>query len=96
MQQATLNYKDEIVRELKDLTASKAKEVLDFICFVKHKEALSKIDPTQAYFFTPKWQKLEKDAEEDIKAGRISRAYDANNIDDLFADIKKGKRKAAK
>lgn len=96
MQQATLNYKDEIVREIKGLTASKAKEVLDFICFVKHKEAFSKIDPTQAYFFTPKWQALEKTAEEDIQAGRISKAYKADEIDDLFADLKKTKLKAGK
>lgn len=96
MQTATLRYKDEIVREIKDLTASKAKEVLDFICFVKHKEALSKIDPTQAYFFTPKWQVLEQEAEEDIKTGRVSKAYKLDEIDNLFGDLKKGKRKVRK
>ena len=68
----------------------------DFICFVKHKEALSKIYPTQAYFYTPKWQKLERKAEEDIKTGRVSKAYEADEIESLFADIKKGKRKTVK
>ena len=91
-----VDYKSEIISEVKDLTASKAKEVLDFICFVKHKEALSKIDPTQAYFYTPKWQKLERKAEEDIKTGRVSKAYEADEIESLFADIKKGKRKTVK
>lgn len=92
--QHAADYKNEIIREITGLTVSKAKEVLDFICFVKHKEALSKIDPTQAYFYTPIWQRLEKEAEEDIKAGRISKAYEAREIKSLFADINKGKRKA--
>jgi len=69
---------------------------LDFVCFVKHKDALSKIDPTQAYFYTPTWQKLEKQAEDDIKAGRVSKAYEAEEIESLFTDIKKGKKKAHK
>ena len=94
--QHAVDYKSEIVSEIKGLTTSKAKEVLDFICFVKHKDALSKIDPTQAYFYTPKWQKLEKQAEEDIKAGRVSTAYEAKDVDSLFGDIKKGRRKAVK
>ncbi|OGW01831.1 MAG: hypothetical protein A2889_09670 [Nitrospinae bacterium RIFCSPLOWO2_01_FULL_39_10] len=94
MHNATLNYKDKITREIKDLTETKAKEVLDFICFVKHKEVLSKIDPTQAYFYTPKWQAMEKKAGEDIKKGRVSREYKAEEIDLLFADIKKGKRRS--
>jgi hypothetical protein len=94
MHNAALNCKAEITREIKDLTEIKAKEVLDFICFVKHKEVLSKIDPTQAYFYTPKWQAMEKKAEVDIKKGRISREYRAEEIDILFADIKKGKRRS--
>lgn len=92
--QHAADYKNEIIREITGLTVSKAKEVLDFICFVKHKEALSKIDPTQAYFYAPAWQRLEKEAEEDIKAGRISKAYETQEIKSLFADINKGKRKA--
>lgn len=91
-----VDYKSEIISEVKDLTPSKAKEVLDFICFVKHKEALSKIDPTQAYFYTPKWQKLEKQAEQDIKTGRVSKVYKADATESLFADIKRGKRKTVK
>jgi hypothetical protein len=94
MSQATL--KDDIVEEIKSLSASKAKEVLDFIFFVKHKETLARIDPTQAYFYTRKWRKLELDAEKDLKAGRISEPYTAYEVDRLFADLKKGKRKAGK
>ena len=58
--------KEEIVREIKKLPASQAKEVLNFIYFVKHKETLSRIDPTQAYFYTLKWKKSELAAEKDI------------------------------
>lgn len=88
--------KDEIVREIKNLPASQAKEVLDFICFVKHKETLSRIDPTQAYFYTPKWKKMELAAEKDIKEGRVSESYTGYETNRLFADIKKSKRKAGK
>jgi len=88
--------KDEIVREIKNLPASQAKEVLDFICFVKHKETLSRIDSTQAYFYTPKWKKMEVAAEQDIKEGRVSESYAEYETDRLFADLKKSKRKAGK
>ena len=94
MTQATL--KDEIVREIKRLPAAPAKEVLDFICFVKHKETLSRIDPTQAYFYTPKWKKMELSAEKDIQAGRVTESYAEYEADKLFADLKKGKRKTGK
>ncbi len=89
-------FKDEIVREIKNLPASQAKEVLDFICFVKHKETLSRIGPTQAYFYTPKWKKMELAAEKDIKEGRVSESYPGYETNRLFADIKKSKRKAGK
>jgi len=88
--------KDEIVREIKNLPVSQAKEVLDFICFVKHKETLSRIDPTQAYFYTSKWKKMELAAEKDIKEGRVSESYAEYETERLFADLKKGKRKAGK
>jgi len=94
MPQATL--KEEIVREIKNLSATKAKEVLDFICFVKHKKALSRIDTTQAYFYSPTWKKREQAAERDIAAGRVSESYTEYEADRLFADLKKNKRKAVK
>ncbi len=46
------------------------------------------IPKDQAYFFTPEWQEGEKEASEDIKAGRVSKA---KNIDDL-TEIMEGKR----
>ena len=93
---APITLKEEIVREIKNLPAAQAKEVLDFICFVKHKETLSRIDPTQAYFYTPRWKKTELAAEKDIRAGRISEAYAEYETDNMFAELKKGRRKAGK
>jgi len=36
--------------------------------FIKAKEA---IDPTQAYFWTKRWQEEEKEADKDKAAGRV-------------------------
>ncbi len=92
MPQIKINYKDEILKELSDISAEKAKQVLEFLCFIKHKEALDRIDPTQLYFFTPKWQRLEKEAEADLCAGRVSKTYSASEMDDFFSDLKKAKK----
>jgi len=32
---------------------------------------LNKIDPDRLYFYSSQWQKLEKEAENDINAGRV-------------------------
>lgn len=42
------------------------------------------VDRSQAYFWTSRWQKGEQEAEEDIRAGRVS-AFD--NVDDLIEDL---------
>ncbi len=52
---------------------------------------MSLIDPTQAYFYAPKWKKMELAAEEDIKEGRVSESYAEYETDRLFADLKKGR-----
>lgn len=44
------------------------------------------IDKNQAWFWSKKWQKEEREAEEDIKTGRIKTFNDA---DDLMKDLKK-------
>ncbi len=44
------------------------------------------IDKSQAYFWTRKWQEGEKEANEDIKAGRV-RVFDS--ADELFEDLGK-------
>ena len=44
------------------------------------------VDKSQAYFWTKKWQKGEKEAAEDIKAGRV-KTFDS--VDELIKDLDK-------
>jgi antitoxin MazE len=44
------------------------------------------VDKSQAYFWTKEWQEAEKEAEEDIKAGRVKTF---NSIDELIKDLDK-------
>ena len=44
------------------------------------------VDKSQAYFWTKKWQEGEKEADEDIKAGRVK---NFNSVDDLIKDLEK-------
>jgi hypothetical protein len=70
-------YKEELLREIEGLSVEKIKEVLDFTYFIKAKDA---IDPSQAYFWTRKWQKMEAEADEDKEAGRIMGDGTANGL----------------
>ena len=47
------------------------------------------IDPSQAWFWTKEWQAAERQADEDIKAGRYT-TYDS--ADDLIVDLHKAAR----
>jgi len=42
------------------------------------------VDKSQAYFWTKRWQKCEKEAAEDIKAGRVKTF---ETVDDLIKDL---------
>lgn len=43
------------------------------------------IDPTQAWFWTPEWQAREREADEDIRAGRVKRF---DRLEDLLEDLR--------
>jgi len=43
------------------------------------------IDPTQAWFWTPEWQRCEREADEDIEAGRVKRFDD---VEELLEDLR--------
>jgi hypothetical protein len=75
-------YKKEILQEIHGLPPGKLKEVLDFVCFIKAREA---IDPAQSYFWTQKWQAMEQDVEKDKKAGRI---IGDGSVKDLLHELK--------
>ena len=65
---AVTQYKNELLHELEGMPSRKLKEILDFVCFIKAREA---IDPSQSYFWTQKWQELERTADKDKQAGKI-------------------------
>jgi len=44
------------------------------------------VDASQAYFWTKEWQKAEREASADVKAGRVKRF---RKVADLIADLKK-------
>ena len=68
METLHVQYKKDLLREIEGLPLDKLKEILDFVCFIKAKEA---IDPAQAYFWTVNWQRMEREADEDKEAGNI-------------------------
>lgn len=47
------------------------------------------IDKSQAYFWTPEWQKGERDANKDIKEGRVSEPF--GDAGKLVAHLRKKK-----
>ena len=48
------------------------------------------VDKSQAYFWSPSWQAAEREASQDIAAGRV---HKAKNVDDLIANLDKGRKK---
>jgi hypothetical protein len=61
-------YKEELFRQIQGLPDEKIKEILDFTYFIKAKDA---IDPSQAYFWTMKWQAMEREVDRDKERGDI-------------------------
>jgi len=61
---AIAQYKNELMQEIEGMPSRKLKEILDFVCFIKAREA---IDPSQSYFWTQKWQEMERKADKDKK-----------------------------
>jgi hypothetical protein len=76
-------YKKELLRQIEDLSVEKIKEVLDFTYFIKAKDA---IDPSQAYFWTTKWQRMEAEADKDREAGNV---IGDGTVDGLLNELKK-------
>lgn len=46
--------------------------------------SVPKTEPSQAYFWTKEWQEGEREAEVDIKAGRVKTF---NSLEDFFKDL---------
>ena len=78
-----VNYQVALPREIvKKLHISKNDlmdiHIVDGGVYLKPQVSIPK---DQAYFFTPEWQEGEKEADEDIKAGRI---IETKNLKELF------------
>ncbi len=68
MQAIKTKLTEEIMEEIEGLPKEKLKEVLGFVSYIKAKEA---IDPTQTYFWTKGWQKIEAEANKAKKARKL-------------------------
>ncbi|MBI3323595.1 MAG: hypothetical protein HYZ95_03920 [Candidatus Omnitrophica bacterium] len=71
-----------LLRLLEDMNAQELRETADFVLFLKTR---SRIDPGQAYFWTAKWQAMERQAQADKRKGRI---LGAGNIESLLRALK--------
>jgi hypothetical protein len=85
MRSIDTDYKKDLLREIEELSPEKVKEGLDFIYFIKAKDA---IDPSQMYFWTTKWQEMEKEADRDKEEGNI---IGDGTVEDLLRNLKKWK-----
>ena len=83
MEILTSQHREELLREIEGLPSDKIKEILDFVCFIKAKEA---IDLTQAYFWTRKWQEMEREADKDKEKGNIIGNGSAENLLESLAE----------
>lgn len=48
------------------------------------------IDPTQAWFWTSEWQRREREADEDIKAGRVKRFA---GVEELLEELRSQRKR---
>ena len=72
-----------IAEEVKSLPARELKEVLDFVFFIKMK---SNFSPSQSYFWTKMWQKMENEVDDDKKSGNI---LGDGRVKNLLKELKK-------
>lgn len=77
-----VDYKEELLRQIEGLSAEKIKEILDFAYFISAKDA---IDPSQAYFWTKKWQAMESEADQDKEKGNI---LGDGTVDSLLRELR--------
>lgn len=87
MASAVKELKREIVERIEELPKKDIKELYDYVIFLEMKNFIPQIDPSQAYFWTKKWQKMERGAEEDIKAGRVFGPF--KSVKELLKHLKK-------
>jgi len=83
MEIAVEQERKELLKEIKSISSEKIREILDFVYFIKTREA---IDPAQMYFWTRQWQIMEQEADSDKARGRI---IGDGGVKDLLKKLKK-------
>jgi hypothetical protein len=82
MSDERVDYKEELLRQIEGLPDEKIKEILDFAYFVNAREA---IDPSQAYFWTKKWQAVETEADQDKEKRNV---FGDGTVEDLLRELR--------
>ena len=79
--------KKEISVKMEELPLNELKELYDYLTFLELKKLIPQIDPSQAYFWTKKWQSMEREAEDDLKTGKVTGPFKSTK--DLLKSLKK-------
>jgi len=80
----SISLRESVAQELAGLRPGQLRKVRDFIRFLRLGPLVNKIDPDQAYFWTPEWQEKERAAAADIAAGRV---HEYDTVDELRRKI---------
>ncbi len=75
-----LAFEKEVFRLARYLTPKKQRVALTVLTAIKES------DSDQLYFWTPRWQKMEREADEDIKKGRVKKF---KTVEALITDLKR-------
>ncbi|MDI6731337.1 MAG: hypothetical protein QME05_01985 [Candidatus Margulisbacteria bacterium] len=79
--------KREIKERIDELKPKDVKELYDYVVFLEIKDIIPQIDPSQAYFWTKNWQKMEKEAELNIRSGKTTGPF--KSAAELMKQLKK-------
>lgn len=85
---SSISLRESIVQELAGLRPAQLRKVRDFVRFLKLSPLVRKLDPDQAYFWTPEWQAKEREVDEALKRGDF-RTFDTMEEMIAFLDSQK-------
>jgi hypothetical protein len=78
---------ESLIETIKSLSAAEKFEL------ARRLEETGVLDDNQSWYWTPRWQAAEKEADEDIAAGRV---FHYNNVDDLMCSLRAKRERASK
>lgn len=81
----TIDLAPPLDREAELLAAQRGESVAElFVSLLKQSLKQNGNDPDQAWYWSPKWQQEEREAEEDLRNGHYR---DFNSMDELINDL---------